>query len=33
VSTSDKRWLLTFGFTDDQLAEYGDEDDDDDNDF
>lgn len=26
------RWLLTFGFTDDQLAEFGD-DDDDDNDF
>ena len=31
--TSDKRWLLTFGFTDDQLAEFGDEDDDDDSDF
>jgi hypothetical protein len=33
VSPRDKRWLLTFGFTDDQLAEFGDEDDDGENDF
>ena len=31
--TSDKRWLLTLGFTDKKLAEFRDEDYDDDNDF